>query len=69
MLTKKQADTLRGHISHLVTVSRAYGGLAAKECSEEDWKCAVIACKSAGNRLHKFVASVTEPQTEVTKGD
>lgn len=69
MLTKKQADTLRGHISHLVMISKTWGGLSATECSEEDWKCATIAHRSASDRLHKVLASMTDKTTLTTNGD
>jgi hypothetical protein len=61
MLTKKQADKLRGHISHVVDTSKAFG--RAQETSGADWKTVVSDHRKASGKLHKYIASCTEPNT------
>lgn len=57
MLSKQQADVLRGHISHMVTTCKTVAGLQEKTCSDVDWKAAVEAHRKASDKVHKVIQS------------
>lgn len=61
MLTKKQANTLRGYASRLVETSKAFG--RAQETEGADWSKVVSDHKKATDKLHKYIASCAEYNT------